>query len=235
MSTISAFSQTSETKKTASDVAEESRKMAQEVYQAHGGVKFKQAKTIAISGTADITSSDMPIPMSGSFAIIIAGEKGRFQLNTAFFSFSQVFADGNLLSSMDGISLPPVSQTGFAVIPHFENKDLIINKDENSKPNTFYATMPSGYRTLFEIDSKTKLIKGYKSIFEFNGAQKTTVCEIDSYTTINQIVFPEKFSQSFDFGQMTFYVKFKTKTIQTNIEVADDVFTIKDSKINGLD
>lgn len=206
---------------------EDARNMVEAMFKAHGGENLKKIKNLAISGEADISSSDSVAPIKGSFAIVIDGNKGRFQIKTAFFAYTQIYDDETIETSIDGIYLPPISQFGFAVIPHI--KEATINfevNDKEKKDVDFYVTVPSGYTTAFKVDPKTNLAKQYSSTFVYNGTSNTTIVEIEKYKEIDGFLVPEKFMQKFDFRQMIFYVKYNAKTIETNITISPDIFTL---------
>jgi hypothetical protein len=87
-------------------------------------------------------------------------------------------------------------------------------------------TAPDGFYTDFYVDEKTKLVKGYESLYEFGGRSATTSVEIDKYRTVEGVIVPERYAQRFDLGQLTIYGDFKSKDILVNSVVADDVFTL---------
>ena len=87
-------------------------------------------------------------------------------------------------------------------------------------------TSPEGYFTDFYIDEKTNQIKGYDSSYDINGRQVTTSVVIDKMKVIDGVTVPEAYAQRFDTEQITIYAEFKTKDIQVNTEVADDIFSL---------
>jgi hypothetical protein len=228
VSTFSVFAQQQSKEISPASKTDESRKIARKVYQAHGGENLKKIKSIVISGAADLTSTEMTLPMTGSFAMIIEGEKARFDLKMPFFSFTQVYNGKEIDTSMPGVFLPPLSEFGFAVIPHFTDENLTIAKNDQSKTKGFYVTTSNRYTTTFEIDEKTGLVKSYKSVFEFNGATQETAVEIEKWQEVEKILLPEAMLQRFNFGSNNFYLK--AKTIRVNAPIATDVFVLGSDK-----
>lgn len=224
LSSISAFAQI-QTKPSESGV--DVKKLAQSVLAAHGGENLKKVKTMSVLGTVELASSEMMMPMTGSFAMVVEGEKGRFDLKMPVFSFTQIYDGRQIQSSMEGVYLPPVSQFGFSIIQRFEDGGVVISGDDKGKPNNFYVALPSGYTTLFEIDAKTNLVKGYKSTFAYNGTEQDTIVEVEKWRDVAGVKLPEKFSQRFSFGRMTFYLKYQAKILNIDSPVGQDVFLLK--------
>ena len=194
---------------------------------AHGGDKLKNAKTLIVRGTADITMSTFNQAIPAGFAIVIAGERYRLYIQSQFQSLKQVYDGKETFSSLPGFSLPPVTSLGFPLLLRVGDTGYVISPlAETGKKKGFRMTTPEGFYTDFFLDEKTNQIKGYKSSYDFNGRTITTSVVIDKYRVVDGITVPEKYSQRFDLGQMTAYADFKAKEILINSPVADDVFAI---------
>jgi len=194
---------------------------------AHGGDKLKALKTLIIRGSADVTMSAFNQAFPASFAMVIAGQRYRLEVQSQFQTLKQVYNGKEMSSSISGFSLPPVTSLGFPLLPHIGDTGYVISPlAEAGKKIGFRMTTPDGFYTDFLIDEKTHQIKGYESSYDYNGRTITTSVVIDKYRIVDGITVPEKYSQRFDLGQMTAYADFKAKEILINSPVADDVFSI---------
>jgi len=194
---------------------------------AHGGDKLKALKTLIIRGSADVTMSAFNQAFPASFAMVIAGERYRLEVQSQFQTLKQIYDGRAMSSSIPGFSLPPVTSLGFPLLPHIGDTGYVISPlAEAVKKKGFRMTTPDGFYTDFMIDEKTHQIKGYESSYDYNGRTITTSVAIDKYRVVDGITVPEKYSQRFDLGQLTAYADFKAKEILINSPVADDVFSI---------
>jgi hypothetical protein len=184
---------------------------------------------MVVRGSADLTSPNGPAGLPASFAIIMAGERYRFEIQSAFFNFSQISDGQNTSSSMSGISLPPMTRVGLAILPKIEESGYAVSPlpEKLKKKKGFRVTTPEGYYSDFIIDEKTSLVKEYESSYDLNGRLVSTSIAIDKYKEVDGLLINEKFSQRIDIGNASFYASFNAKSIQLNSEIADDVFTVK--------
>ncbi|MEK7724858.1 MAG: hypothetical protein AAB336_10945 [Acidobacteriota bacterium] len=203
--------------------------LAKSTLKAHGGEKLSKAKTMVLRGSADITAPGTNQTLPASFALVIAGEKYRFDIQSAFFNFLQVCDGINTSSSMPGVTLPPMNLVGLSILPKIEEAGFIISNlpEKLKKKKGFRVTSPEGFYSDFIIDEKTFLVKEYESSYEFNGNLITTSVAINRYKEIDGVLVTEKYSQRLDFGSLTAYATFNAKNILINSEVTEDVFTIK--------
>jgi hypothetical protein len=203
--------------------------LAKTVLKAHGGEKFVNTKSIVMRGSVDMNSPSAPQSLPAAFVLVYTGEKYRFDIKSLIVSFSQV-SDGEVTnSSMPGISLPPITRVGLAVLPRIEEAGYVVSTlpEKLKKKKGFRLTSPEGYYTDFIIDEKTSLVKSYESSYELNGREISTAVTIDKYRDVEGVMINERFSQRLDFGQFTFYATFKAKDILLNTPTADDVFVLK--------
>ena len=203
--------------------------LANKVYAAHGGEKFRAMKTLVVRGSVDVNSPSLfNQAIAGGFSMAFAGEKYRVELSTPVQSFKQAF-DGQqtYTSAQIGFALPPLNRLGMPLLQRLSNEGYVLSKlPAASKGKTgFRITAPDGFYTDFYIDDKTNQVKGFESQYDFNGRSFTTSVEIDKCRVVDGVVIPEKYSQRFDLGQLgVIYANFKSKDILVNTELADDVF-----------
>ena len=201
--------------------------LAKAALAAHGGDKFKNMKTLIVSGTAEISGSPTQV-MSATFNTVFSGDKYRLEIINPMQPFKQVYDGQQTYSSMPNFQLPPLNRLGLPLLPRIEDKDFTVTElPEKSKKLGFRITSPEGYYTDFFLDEKTGQVKSYSAKYDVRGREITTSVEIDKLKDVEGILIPEKYSQRFELGQLTMYASFKAKEIQVNTAVADDVFTLK--------
>ena len=196
-------------------------------FDAHGGAKLKTIKTLVIKGGVDVTVQTQVLP--GGFSTVISGDKYVLDIQTAFQSIKQTFDGANTVSSINGITLPPVTSLGFPLLPRLGDAGFVVSAlpDGKKKGKGFRLTAPDGFYSDFYIDEKTNLIKSYESAYEMNGRKFTTSIDVDKFRIVDGITIPEKYSQRFDLGQLTAYANFKAKDILINSPIDDKVFSGK--------
>lgn len=194
---------------------------------AHGGEKLSKLKNLTLRGTVDAFVQGQSVP--ASFAIVSEGNKYRFEIQSAFFKFSQTSDGENTSSSIRGIAVPPLNRIGLLVLPNIEQKGYTVSalSGDLAKKKGFRITTPEGYYTDFIVDEKTNLVKEYQSSYEINERTISTAVAIDKYRDVEGILINEKFSQRIDMGSLTAYVEFKAKDIMINTLIEPTVFEIK--------
>lgn len=204
----------------------DSASTAKQAFDAHGGAKLKTIKTLVIKGGVDVTVQAQSLP--GGFSTVISGDKYILDIQTQFQSIKQTFDGTNTVSSINGITLPPVTSLGFPLLPRFGDNGYVVSQVAGKKKGKgFRLTAPDGFYTDFYIDEKTGLISSYESAYEMNGRTFTTSIEVDKYKVVDGISVPEQYSQRFDLGPITAYANFKAKDILINSKIDDAVFTAK--------
>lgn len=203
--------------------------LAKTVLKAHGGDKFVQTKSIVIRGSVDLSVPNAPQAFPAGFAMIYAGEKYRFELQSPFVKFSQSSDGESTNSSMPGVSLPPITRVGLAILPKIEDEGYVVSNlsEKFKKKKGFRITSPEGYYTDFVIDEKTSLVKSYESSYEVNGREISTAVTISKYRDVEGVMVNERFSQRLDLGQLTAFADFKAKEILLDTTIDEGVFKIK--------
>lgn len=201
--------------------------LAKAALAAHGGDKFKNMKTLVVSGTADVSGSPtMTFP--APFVMTFSGDKYRLEINTPFMLMKQVYDGEQTYSSIPNFQLPPLNRLGLPLLQRIEEKGFIVAElPEKGKKIGFRITSPEGYYTDFFLDEKTGQVKSYAAKYDFNGREITTAVEIDKLKNLEGILIAERYAQRFEVGQNTVYADFKAKEILVNTAIADEVFTMK--------
>lgn len=203
--------------------------LAKATLTAHGGEKFKNAKTIIMRGSVDVSAPNSAQTLPAVFNIVYAGEKYRFDITAPpIINFQQISDGERTYSSMAGISLPPLNRLGLPLLTKLDADGFVVSAlpEKLKKKKGFRITSPEGYYTDFIVDEKTSQVKEYESSYEINGRSVTTSVSISKYRDVNGVFLNERFSQRLDMGQFTSYADFKVKDILVNSEVKDDVFVM---------
>lgn len=202
--------------------------IAKATLKAHGGDGLIKSKSLILRGTADVAAG-APFTLPATFAIVMAGDKYRLDIQAGVFNFLQISDGVNTSSSTQGVYLPPINRVGVFILPKIEETGYIVSAlpEKLKKKKGFRVTSPDGYYSDFIIDEKTSRVKEYESSYMLDGQLVSTAVSIEKYREIDGILINEKFSQRLDLGQITAYVNFNATDIQINSEVSDDVFTVK--------
>jgi hypothetical protein len=202
--------------------------LAKAALVAHGGDKFKNMKSLVVSGTADVSGSpSMTFP--APFIMTYSGDKYRLEITTPFMQFKQIYDGEQTISSAGDVSLPPINRLGLPLLAKMEEKDFTVSAlPEKSKKKTgFRITAPEGFYTDFFIDEKTGQVKSYEASYEIRGRTITTAVEIDKVREVEGVIVPERYAQRFETGNLTVYADFKAKSILVNSALSDDIFVMK--------
>jgi hypothetical protein len=206
--------------------------LAKAALNAHGGDKFKNMKTLVVRGSANVSGSPTQ-SVPASFAMILAGEKYRFDVTAPpFLNFSQIYDGEQTLTSMPGLTLPPLNRLGLPLLAKIEEKGFTVSElpEKLRKKRGFRITSPEGYYTDFITDEKSNLVKEYESSYDFNGRQVTTAVAIDKYRDVSGALINEKFAQRLEMGQFTAYADFKARDILVDSELESTAFSMAKGK-----
>ncbi len=205
------------------------QELARLAIEAHGGDKLRSMKTLVVSGSVNVTASQFPQAIGGSFVTIFKGDKYRFELNSPLQALKQV-SNGRETSStiQGGFTLPPVNRLGFPLLQRIGETGFILTAlpESKRKRKGFRVTSPEGYHTDFYLDDKTNQIKAFDSSYVVQGRTVTTSVEVDRMKDVDGVLVPERYVQRFDLDQFTVYASFRAREIKVNTEIDDDVFSL---------
>jgi hypothetical protein len=202
--------------------------LAKAAIAAHGGDKFKAAKTIIQRGSVEATAPGSAQAVPAAYAVVTKGDKFRFEITSQFFNFLQIFDGEQLYTSIARFDVPPINKMGFVLLTKAEEPGYKITAlPDKKKRRGFRISSPDGYSSDYYIDSTTGQVLSYEAKVAVDGREITTSVENDKFRDVNGVLIPEKYSQRLQLGTNTFYANFKAKEILVNSEIADDVFVMK--------
>lgn len=201
--------------------------LAKATLAAHGGEKLIKIKNIVVRGTAELSAGASAQTMPAAFAITISGARFRYDIQSQFFNYKQIYDGQQNYSSITSFSLP-LDKVGMELLRKINDREYTVSAlpEKWKKKKGFRITSPEGFYTDFVVDEKTNQVKEYESSYEVNGETLTTSVAVDKYREIDGVFINEKFSQRMELSQGTFYANFKAKDILINSEIADDVFAM---------
>lgn len=201
--------------------------LARAAQMAHGGEKFKNLRSVQISGTADASAPGSTQTISATFFIVTSGDKSRFELNNPMAPFTQVYDGQVLYNSLPQIQIPPMSRLVISLLQKIDDKGYVITAlPDKKKKRAFKITAPDEFSTDFYIDAVTGLVDTIEAKFMAQGREITTAISFDKFREVEGLRIPEKFSQRLDFGGMSVYASFKAKVILVNSELPENTFVI---------
>jgi len=202
--------------------------LAKATLAAHGGDKLIGVKSIVIRGSADLTAGASAQSIPAGFSIVTSGAKYRFDIQSPFFNFQQIFDGEQTFSSISGLNIP-LNKSGLQILSKINSEGYTVSAlpDKFKKKTGFRLTSPDGYSTDFIVDDKTKQVKEYEASYQIGNNLLTTSVAIDKYRDVEGILVNEKFSQRMETRQGTFYSSFKAKEILVNSPIDESVFIMK--------
>lgn len=202
-------------------------KLAEAAVEAHGGNKFREMRSLVVTGSVEITTSTIPQAIPASFVTIFSGEKYRIEINNPFQPLKQAYDGAETISSLPGgFALPPINRLGLPLLQQLGKQGFVVTSlpDVKKKRKGFRMTSPEGFFTDFYLDEKTGHIKSYESTYTQGGRSVTTSVEVDKNRLVEGVLVPERYAQRFNTEQFTVYAGFKAKDILVNSDVKDSIF-----------
>jgi hypothetical protein len=198
--------------------------LARSALMAHGGDKFRSAKTIILRGSIDFYLPNSVQALPGEFLIITAGERFRQEVRAPPFFNARVISDGQrLYSSVRLFSVPPPNKFGMIVLTRFDQPGYSVTPlPDQKKRRAFRITDPDGNVTNFYIDPATGRVMSYEALY--NGGTYTVAHE--KFKELGGVLVPHSFKQSLATPQGTFYADYKVKQAAVNQKVSDNMFAL---------
>jgi hypothetical protein len=199
--------------------------LARAALAAQGGDKFKNLKSMMLTGTADLFAPNSAQSVPGKFAMVTTGDKVRIDIDASpMFKFKQVFDGQQSYSSIPGITMPPASRFGLPVLGKFDQPGYTVSAlPDKKKLRGFRIVDSEGNTTDFFMDPGTARVMQY--LTPYNGYVFGT--ENSKFKEVEGVLIPFNFSQRLEMQQGAFFAEYKVKEVKLNQPIGDDVFTIQ--------
>jgi len=199
--------------------------LARAALAAQGGDKFKNLKSMMLTGSADLYAPNSTQSIPGKFVMIVAGERVRIEINAApIMNFKQIYDGQQSYSSMPGVEIPPASKFGMPVLAKYDQPGYTVSAlADKKKLRGFRIVDAEGNTTDFYIDVATGRVTTYLTPYNGSlfGTENTKVKEIDG------VLVPMNFTQRLEMPQGAFFAEYKVKDVKLNQPVGDDVFSMQ--------
>jgi len=199
--------------------------LARAALAAQGGDKFKNLKSMMLTGSADLYPPNSAQSVPGKFVMVTAGDKVRIDIDASpIFKFKQVFDGQQSYSSIPGVTMPPASKFGPQVLAKFDQPGYTVSAlTDKKKLRGFRIVDADGNTTDFYLDPATGRVMLY--LIPYNGY--TFGIENSKFKEVDGVLIPFSFSQRLETPQGAFFAEYKVKDAKLNQPVADDVFVIQ--------
>ena len=198
--------------------------MARAAINAFGGAKYRNLKNMVLVGTADLFSPNSTQSLPAKFAMVVAGERYRLEIDARpAFSFQQISDGQQTYSSVRGFDLPPPNRFGIPLLLKFDQPGYTVSAiPDRKKLRGFRITDPEGNTTDYFVDADTARVMSYETTFNGN---KFGI-EHRKFQQVEGVLVPTSFSQKFDTPQGSFFADYTVRDIKINQELAADMFAI---------
>ncbi len=189
-----------------------------------GGEKFKSVKNMVLRGSVDLYAPNSTQSIPGAFVIATAGDKVRIEIDARpAISFKQIFDGQQSYSSLPGVTLPPLSKFGIAVLSKFDQPGYTVTAlPDKKKQRAFRISDAEGNSTDFYIDSTTGRVMSF--LVPYNG--QTFGTEYKKFKDVEGVLVPATFTMRMEMQQGAFFADYTVKDMKLNQNLGDDVFAI---------
>ena len=199
--------------------------LARAALMAQGGDKFKNLKSMMLTGSADLYAPNSTASIPGKFAIVTTGDKVRIDIDARpIFNFKQIFDGQRSYSSIPGAEMPPPSKFGLPVLAKFDQPGYTVSAlPDKKKLRGFRIVDAEGNTTDFFVDPNTARVMQY--LTPYNGYTFGT--ENSKFREVDGVLVPVNFSQRLEMQAGAFFAEYKVKDVKINQPIGDDVFVIQ--------
>jgi hypothetical protein len=197
--------------------------LARAAYRAMGGDKFRDLKSLVITGSVDLFSPNSVQALTGKFAIVTSQGRVRTEIQSPVFSLRQIYDGQTNYTSVRGMELPPPTKFGPYMLTRFEQTGYLVTAlPDKKKQRAFRITDPEGNVTDFSIDPATARIVNYT--IPYSGL--TFSVENTTQKEVEGVLIPYAFTWRLDTPQGTFHAEYSVKDVKLNQELGPDMFEI---------
>src|SRR5256885_11658310 len=117
-----------------------------------GGDKYRNMKSMWLSGSVELFAPNSAQSLPGKFALVTAGERYRRDIQSPAFVFQQIYDGQQNYSSVPQFDFPPPSLYGLSVLNKFDRPGYTVTAlPDNKKQRAFRITGPENNSTDFYI------------------------------------------------------------------------------------
>ena len=199
--------------------------LARAALAALGGDKFKNLKSMWLTGSADLYAPNSSQSVPGKFSMVTAGDKVRIDINAQpVVAFKQIYDGQQSYSSIPGIQMPPGSKFGLAVLAKLDQPGYTVSAIPNDKKlRGFRIVDAEGNTTDYYLDPANARVMKYK--IPYNGLMFGT--EHSKFKEVDGVLIPMNFTQRLEMSAGAFFAEYKVKDVKLNTPIGDDVFVIQ--------
>lgn len=199
--------------------------LARAAVAAQGGEKFRNLKSMTLTGSANLYAPNSTQSLPGNFVMVVAGDRVRIEINAPpVMSFKQIYDGQQTYSSFPGVEIPPASKFGMPVLAKYDQSGYVVSAiPDKKKLRGFRIVDPEGNTTDYYVEPATGRVITYLSPFngQLFGTENTKMKEFEG------VLVSMNFTQRMEMPQGTFFAEYTVKNVKLNSPVADDVFSMQ--------
>jgi hypothetical protein len=196
--------------------------LARAALKAQGGDKFRALKSITLVGTVDLYSPNSTQPYPAKFALVIAGERRRLEVQSAAFNLQQV-DDGQQNYSSIASMRSPSGKLGNNMLAKLGQPGYVVTAvPDNQKEAAFRVTDAEGGATDFYVDAASGRVVRYV----MHGKGPALSVENKESKQVEGVLVAYNFVQRLETPQGAFLAEFKVKEAKLNQPVGEEMFAI---------
>jgi hypothetical protein len=201
--------------------------LARAAYLTQGGEKFRDLKTMVLTGTVDVYMPNSTLAIPSTFIYISARERLRKEVNSAQ-SFVKQICDGERsYCSLRGISVPPPGKFGMFVLTKFDQPGYSVTAlPDKDKTRAFRITDAEGNATDFYVDPANGQVKRQVAVYR----RLTYGTEYKKWKSLDGLLVPDSYTEGIESSQGTFYGEYKVKEVKVDQPVSDEMFAMPEAK-----
>ena len=199
--------------------------LAHAALAAQGGDKFKNLKSMMLTGTVDLYPPGTIQSTPGKFVMITVGDKMRIDIEAVGMpKFKQIYDGQRSYSSIPGAEMPPLSKFGLPILGKIDQPGYKVSAlPDKKKLRGFRVVDPDGNTTDFYLDPANARVMQY--LIPSNNFTFGT--EHSKFKEVEGVLVPFNFSQRLEIQQAAFFAEYKVKDVKLNQPIADDVFVMQ--------
>lgn len=197
--------------------------LARAAYAAQGGEKFRDLKTLILTGTVDVYIPNSTKATPSNFVFISARERLWKDVRSATSFVRQIHDGERSYFSLRGLSVPPPGKFGLFVLSRFDQPGYTVTAlPDKDKLRGFRIADAEGNATDFQIDPATGRVVRHVVVYQ----NLNYGTEYKKWKVTDGLLVPEQFIEGIETPQGTFYGEYSVKDVKINQPVNDDVFAI---------